>query len=181
MIRVTAIAAAVAITAFGCAAVKLAKVAYDVEHNFSDYQSFSWLSENPMKVGQALAPPKKMLQPAVMASIRSNLEAKGYRYEADAASADFLLSFTVGSREKIGPAENSGGVGRGGWATAYYGGSAGAAYTQGVLAIDIFDLTDRQPVWHGVAGKRINEEDRENMTRVINAVVASILDDFPPQ
>ena len=185
MIRATAIAVVIALSAFGCATGKPAKVAYDLENNFSNYQSFSWLSENPMKVGQALAPPKKTLQPAVMACIRSNLEAKGYRYQADAVSADFLLSFTVGSREKIGPdaypSEHSGVGGRGGWATAYYGGGAGAAYTQGVLAIDIFDSHDRQPVWHGVAGKRINEEDRENMTGVINAVVASILDDFPPQ
>ena len=166
MIRATAIAVVIALSAFGCATGKPAKVAYDLENNFSNYQSFSWLSENPMKVGQALAPPKKTLQPAVMASIRSNLEAKGYRYQADAVSADFLLSFTVGSREKIGPdaypSEHSGVGGRGGGAT-------------------IFDSHDRQPVWHGVAGKRINEEDRENMTGVINAVVASILDDFPPQ
>lgn len=138
-----------------------------------------------MKVGQSLTAPKKTLQPAVMASIRSNLEAQGYRYLADAAAADFLLSFTVGSREKFGPdaypSEYSGTGGRGGWATAFYGGSAGAAYTQGVLAIDVFDSTDRRPVWHGVAGKRINEEDRENMAAVINEVVASILDNFPPK
>ena len=71
--------------------------------------------------------------------------------------------------------------GRGGWATAYYGGGAGAAYTQGALAIDVFDAGERQPVWHGVAGKTISDEDREDMTAVINAVVASILADFPPK
>jgi hypothetical protein len=49
-----------------------------------------------------------------------------------------------------------------------------------VLAIDIFDASERQPVWHGVAGKRISEEDSENMTRIITEVVASILGNFPP-
>ena len=184
MIRATAIAVAVAISAFGCATGTPAKVAYDVENNFLNYQSFSWLSENPMKVAKTLNQPKNTLQPALMAAIRTNLESKGYRYVADASTAEFLLSFTVGSREKIGveayPSEYSGLGGRGVWATAYYGGSAGA-YTQGVLAIDVFDAGGRQPVWHGVAGKRVSEEDRENMTGVISEVVASILDDFPPQ
>jgi hypothetical protein len=180
---VTAVAIALALAA--CAAGNKANVDYDPVNDFSGYQSFTWLSENPMKVGKALNQPQESLQPTLMAAIRANLEAIGYRYEADASSADVLLSFTVGSREKIGPeaypSEYSGAGGRGGWATAYYGGHAGAAYTQGVLAIDVFDASDQQPVWHGVAGKRIDEEDRENMTRVINEIVASILDDFPPQ
>lgn len=180
---VTAVATALALVA--CAAGNKANIDFDPVNDFSSYQSFTWLSENPMKVGEALSQPKESLQPTLMAAIRANLEASGYRYEADATSADFLLSFTVGSREKIGPEayppEYSGAGGRGGWATAYYGGNAGAAYTQGVLAIDIFDASDRQPVWHGVAGKRIEEEDRENMTPVITEIVASILDAFPPR
>jgi len=138
-----------------------------------------------MKVAKTLVPPQESLQPALMAAIRSNLEAGGYRYVADGLAADFLLSFTVGSREKIGPeeysSELSGVGGRGGWATAYYGGSDGAAYTQGMLAIDILDAKERQPVWHGVAGKRIADDDREDMARVINEIVASILDEFPPR
>ena len=176
------LAFALALTA--CATGTAAKVDFDSANNFTNYQSFAWLSKNPMKVGKSLDKPKESLQPALMAAIRASLEADGYRYVSDASSADFLLSFTVGSREKIGPeahaSESSEAVGRGGWATAYYGGSAGAAYTQGVLAIDVFDASDRQPVWHGVAGKRIDEKDRESMTGVINEIVASILDDFPP-
>ena len=184
VLRTPIAAVAVALALAACAAGNKAKVDYDLVNDFSSYQSFTWLSENPMKVGKALNQPKESLQPTLMAAIRANLEASGYRYEADASSADFLLSFTVGSREKIGaeayPSEYSGAGGRGGWATAYYGGNAGAAYTQGVLAIDIFDASDRQPVWHGVAGKRIDEEDSENMSGVINEIVASILGDFPP-
>ena len=182
--RVPVLALAIALTVVACAASNSAKVDYDHANQFVNYQSFTWLSENPMKVGKSLVQPRESLQPSLMAAIRENLEAKGYSYVADASSADFLLSFTVGSRGKIGPeaytSESSGVGGRGGWATAYYGGSAGAAYTQGVLAIDIFDASERLPVWHGVAGKRISEEDRENMTGVINEVVASVLSDFPP-
>ena len=183
-VRAPVLALAIALTVAACAASTTARIDYDHANQFSSYQSFTWLSENPMKVGKAVSQPRESLQPSLMAAIRANLEANGYRYVADASSADFLLSFTVGSREKVGPeaytSESSGVGGRGGWATAYYGGSAGAAYTQGVLAIDVFDASERQPVWHGVAGKRISEDDRENMTGVINEIVASILGDFPP-
>jgi uncharacterized protein DUF4136 len=174
-----------ALSLVACAAGTAAKVDFDSANNFSNYQSFAWLSKNPMKVGKALEQPQESLQPALMAAIRASLEADGYQYVGDASSADFLLAFTVGSREKSSSeaysSELSGVGGRGGWATAYYGGSAGAAYTQGVLAIDIIDAGERQPVWHGVAGKRMTDEDRENMARVINEIVASILDEFPPR
>ena len=185
MLRTHLPAVMLALALGACAAGPGANVNYDPANDFSKYQSFSWLSENPMRVGKAVGPPQESLQPAVMAAIRTNLEADGYRYVANVSSADFLLSFTVGSRENIGTEENgpelSGSGGRGGWATAFHGGSSGAAYTQGVLAIDIIDASSRQPVWHGVAGKRLSDEDRENMTGVINEVVATILDDFPPQ
>jgi len=185
MRRTPLLAVMFAVVLGACAAGPGASVDYDSANDFSNYQSFSWLSENPMKVGKIVDQPKESLQPALMAAIRANLEADGYRYVTNASSADFLLSFTVGSREHIGNevygSELSGSGGRGGWATAYYGGSAGAAYTQGVLAIDIIDASERQPVWHGVTGKKLSDEDRENMTGVINEVVAKILDDFPPQ
>jgi hypothetical protein len=185
MLRTPLPAVMFALVLGACAAGPGANVDYDSANDFSNYQSFSWLSKNPMKVGKTVGQPKDSLQPALMDAIRANLEADGYRYVENSSSADFLLSFTVGSREHIGSeayeSELSGSGGRGGWATAYYGGSAGAAYTQGVLAIDIIDASERQPVWHGVTGKKLSDEDRENMTGVIKEVVATILDDFPPQ
>jgi len=183
--RAGAVAVLLALLLSACASTSGARVDFDPSSNFDNYQSFAWLSKNPMKVGKAIAPPKKSLEPTVMAAIRANLENGGYRFVENPSSADFLLSFTVGSREKIGAdayaAESAGTSGRGGWATAYYGGAAGAAYTQGVLAIDIFDAGERQPVWHGVAGKTISDEDLENISAVIHDVVALILADFPPK
>jgi hypothetical protein len=174
----------VSLTVSGCAANSTAHSDYDDKVKFSNYQSFAWLSENPMKVAKVVSSPKTTLQPAIMAAIRTHLESAGYEYASVAAEADFLLSFTVGSREKIDresyPSMSSGPVGRGGWATAYYGGGSAAAYTQGILAIDIFDAAEQRPVWHGVHGKKITAEDRADMDAVIDAAVASILANFPP-
>ena len=49
---VTVVAIALALAA--CAAGNKVNVDYDQVNDFSNYQSFTWLSENPMKVGKAL-------------------------------------------------------------------------------------------------------------------------------
>lgn len=110
-----------------------------------------------------------------MGAIREVLKSKSLNFVEDASNADFMISFTVGSREKTGPDNPE----RGGWSTALSGGES--LYVQGILAIDVFDAAEQRPVWHGVAGKTISEVEREDMQSVINAVVASILADFPPE
>lgn len=183
VIRATAVSA-LTIMVFGCATEPAIKADFDSAHDFSSYKSFAWISENPMKVGKSVTPPKPTLQAAIMRAIRSNLETGGYRHDADRNSADYLVSFTVGSREKIDreayPSMSSQQGGRWGWGTAYFGDASGASYTQGVLAIDMFDVAEQRPVWHGVAGRAISGDDRADMTDAIKEVVESILAGFPP-
>ena len=100
------------------------------------------------------------------------------------AEPDFMVSFTVGSREKVRPAGypsmSPEPGGRWSWGTEYHGGEEGARYTQGVLAIDVFDAAEKRPVWHAVTGKRIDEADRDGLQKIIDDVVASLLSSFPP-
>jgi hypothetical protein len=49
-----------------------------------------------------------------------------------------------------------------------------------MLAIDVFDVASRRPVWHGVATKTIHESDREDAGGTIKAAVDAILEGFPP-
>lgn len=136
-----------------------------------------------MKLGETANPPSGSLQRDIMAAIRSVLEADAYRFADATASADFLVSFTVGSRESSKPDSQAerepGASGRGGWGTAYYGG-ASESYLQGILVIDFYDAAERRPVWHGASTTKITEQDRENMPQVINAIVDTILSEFPP-
>ena len=161
---------------------------YDDSVNFSSYQTFAWISKNPMKVGVTRDPLNPLLEPAIMSSLERALVAKGYRFAKQANAADFVLSFTVGSREEIrvdsypsmGPAYG----GRWGWGGAYYGHGTETTvrqYTKGMLAVDIFSVRQRRPVWHSVASKKISEDDRDNRTATIDAAVAAIMAGFPPQ
>jgi hypothetical protein len=165
-----------------------AKHDYDDTINFSTYQTFAWISRNPMKLGTTTIPPSAMLEPRIMSSLERALVAKGYRFTKQPNSADFVVSFTVGSRDEIRvdsyPSMGGAYGGRWGWGGAYYGHGTETTvrqYTKGVLAVDIFSVRQHRPVWHGVATKKINEDDRDNQSATIDAAVAAIMAGFPPQ
>ncbi len=175
-----------------CASTFKATYDHDASNDFSNYHTFAWLTKNPMKVSQSITTLNPLLEPRIMSALEKALVAKGYKWVADRNSADFVISFTVGSRQEIkvdSYPSMSAGVGMGypghwRWGGAYYGyggiETTVHQYTKGMLAVDIFDVKDRRPVWHGVASKTINESDRENMDETINAAVDAIVAGFPP-
>ena len=122
-----------------------------------------------------------------MVTVESVLGASGYKLVPDADSADFALSFTIGSRDEIKvdsyPSMSAGYGYPGRWGGAYYGYGTETTvrqYTEGMLAIDVFDVEERRPVWHGVASKTISDSDRKDSGATIQAAVDAILAGFPP-
>ncbi len=174
----------------GCATGFKADFDHDASNDFSGYQKFAWISEQPMKVSATTGAVNPLLQPRIMSAIEDALAAKGFRKVDDAKSADFILSFTVGSRDEIKvdsyptmSAGYAGYPGHWGWGRSYYGYSTETSvrqYTKGTLAIDVFDVEERRPVWHGVATKAIHESDREDREGTIKAAVDAVLAGFPP-
>lgn len=175
-----------------CASTFEASYDHDPANDFSNYQSFAWISKNPMKVGQSVGAPNPLLEPRITSALEKALVAKGYKYVIEPKNADFVVSFTVGSREEIkvdSYPSMSAGYGRAyprhwGWGSTYYGYDTETQvrqYTEGMLAVDIFDVKERRPVWHGVATKRINASDRDNMDATIKAAVDAMMAGFPPQ
>ena len=174
----------------GCASTFEASYDHDRNHDFSSYRTFAWISEHPMVVAENVGVVNPLLETHVMTAMEGGLRAKGFRLVQNAEAADFVIAFTVGSREKIRvdsyPTMAGGyyAVGPRGWGGAYYG-YAGTEttvrqYTKGMLAIDIFDVKERRPVWHAVATKTIHDKDREQVVETVNAAVNSILGGFPP-
>ncbi len=187
------VALATAALLTGCASGFKATYDHDPSNDFAGYKTFAWVSEHPMTVGATDRIVNPMLEPRIMVTVESALGAKGYSLVPDAESADFALAFTVGSREEIKvdsyPSMTAGHVGYGyprhwgGWGGAYYGYGTETTvrqYTKGMLSIDVFDVSDHRPVWHGVATKTINESDREDTDGTIQAAVDAILAGFPP-
>lgn len=176
--------------ATGCAS-NAPKVDFDKNTNIdtTNYKTFAWLTE-----AKILAQPvdiNPVMKERVDDSIEQAFIAKGYQLITDPEKADFAISYTVGSREKIkvnsypatyntGFGWGRGYYGRGG----YYGGmSMGTEtsvkqYTEGKLAIDVFDVKSRQPVFHGWATKRIKSSETDAPLDTINQIVTDVVNQF---
>ena len=83
----------------GCATGFKAIYDHDPAKDFSTYRTFAWISDHPMKVGEGVGVTNPLLEPRIMSAVESTLAARGYEKVAETENADFVLSFTVGSRE----------------------------------------------------------------------------------
>ena len=176
-------------TLTGCASGFQATYDHDPTHDFSGHKNWAWISDHPMTVGQTSRIPNPLLEPRIMASIENNLAAKGFSRVESPEAADFVVAFTVGSREEIKvdtyPSMYAGYGYPRGWGGAYYGMGYGTEttvrqYQKGMLAVDIFDVAEKRPMWHGVATKSITESDRKKMEETVEAAVTAVLGGFPP-
>lgn len=183
----TAAAMALALSIAGCSSSGGIESTYDYnrEVDFRGYKTYAFISANPMAVSQAQGAVNPLLQGRLMESIRITMNGKGYNEVNDPESASMAIGFTVGSRDQIKvdtyPSSFQTGYSRRGY---YYGYNYGTEtrvrqYTEGQLAIDIFDVASHHPAFHGVARKKITDADRENQQEVLNAIAAEALASFP--
>jgi hypothetical protein len=161
---------------------------FDPNAKFDTFRSFAWLSDEPMIPDAATAAQggargvDPLLERRIRSTIDAYLGAKGYRKVDDRDSADFVVSFSVSAREKIRvssyPTTTGGWYGRyGGWYSS--SGVSARSYTEGTLAIDVFDGKSQLAVWHGWTTRRVTES--ADRAQLVDEVVAEILAEFPPQ
>jgi hypothetical protein len=165
---------------------------FDREQNFTTYQTFSWADDNPMTVVGARVIPKT-LEPRFARAIRAQLEAKGYRYVEDVTKADFAVSFTIGTRDGTDIVESPDlfwtNRPNWRWGLGYYPmlmppmpmtRTEVREYTEGTLAIDIYDVQRRSPVWHGAVTRQLTRKQLRGEPGDIEGGVTRILAGFPP-
>ncbi|HVW69100.1 MAG TPA: DUF4136 domain-containing protein [Steroidobacteraceae bacterium] len=161
-----------------CASVR---VGSDFDHSasFSGYHTYSWMerthrgSRNPLVAQRARD------------AIQAELTRKGYTNVSEGGSADFVVDFTIGSRERMDvesyPAPYGAGYWGPGWWGPYWGSSVDVRqYREGTLSIDIFDGHSHRPVWHGWAKKELTRSDIERSEAPIRDAVEKVLSRFPP-
>lgn len=179
----------------GCSSSRGIETAFDYnpEADFSPYQTFSWISDKAYIQGDTLIATSS--ENYIQAIIRQTLEEKGFAFIEDRAGADFLVSYSVGSRSDLNfttvPSYFQVNTT---WARQYwryprnvsYNVNTGSGvqvkeYVEGQLAIDVFDRQLKQPVWHGTATKQIKLKHRKDPKPALEAAVSGILGDFPPE
>lgn len=151
--------------------------------NVERYSSYAWVAANPLISGPTEMSP--INNQRIMNAIAANLDAKGYARVEDPNAADFAVGYTVGSRDKIqvdsypSHFQHTGRWGRGYWGMFPEYDTHVSSYTEGRLAIDVFDVRSGQPAWHGWATKNVTESDQRNSGPVIIEAVDGILASFP--
>jgi hypothetical protein len=168
----------------GCATTLTARLDYDRAQDFSGYRSYAWIADDPIVTAPGEAPRVSPLnRRRIVAAVEAALARKGYTVAADPAAADFVVAYTVGQRDRITvdawPAPYRS---WGRWRWPYAGRDIDVrSYTEGTLAIDIFDGRTRAPVWHGWTRKQITEADIEQAAARIPEAVDVIIAQFPPR
>jgi hypothetical protein len=51
-------------------------------------------------------------------------------------------------------------------------------YTEGKIAIDVYDVESRQPAWHGWATKRLSNSEKQSEEEIIQTIVSQLLISF---
>ncbi|MEE9135209.1 MAG: DUF4136 domain-containing protein [Gammaproteobacteria bacterium] len=161
---------------------------FDPEMDYRSYKTFVWVSENPMVLAMA-APPtmSPFLEERIMVAIAGSLTTKGFSKVDDAEDADFAVGFTIGTQDKVRvtsyPSTYGGYHGHRG----YYYGAGGSDvrvsnYTEGTLAIDIFDVSTRKAAWHGWGSGTVGKPIKDDAKRAARyrEVTDLILAGFPP-
>ena len=125
--------------------------------NFSAYKTFSFVAEAPRG-----ADPVSVER--IQQDVGSALSGKGY---TQGQPGDLTVVTRVGAQNRT--QVNTWGYW--GLRTDVY------QYTEGQLAVDVFDTKTRQPLWHGQAEERIDPNKTD--PAAISAAVASVMSSFP--
>jgi len=156
------------------------------EAPFDRYATFAWITSDPLvRPAVGVVPGEQVRVSPIMEgvlreAVDRNLLTRGYSKRADPQSADLIVSFSVGARDKIQVTSypSHAGYRYGAWGGGWQ--SDVRTYTEGVLAIDVFDARARRAVWHGWATKRLGSStDQAKRTATLNEAVDAILAEFP--
>jgi hypothetical protein len=182
----TACSLACALLLVACASSIRTEHDLDPDADFAQYRSFAWISEKPLIGPRPGVTSGEYISPIddqrIRGAVDADLLAKGYRTAESLDAADLVVSYSVGSQQKVKtesvPGRSStyhSGYGGGSW----YGGSSVRtySYTEGTLALEFYDRETRQAVWVGWASKRLSKSD--DSEEILKKAVTAILEEFP--
>jgi len=173
---------------WGCATMKVG-ADFDREVDFAKLRSFAFAAQThaPARIeGQDPRVDNQLIRKRIRQAVAADLKARGYREVVD-GDADFMVSFHVGSKEKVQVYSTPSTRYGYGYPHPYWVDSWGVTgtnvrahtYTEGMLVIDIVDPGTNELIWHGWATDTIRESAEPGSK--VKGAVSAILSKFPPQ
>lgn len=168
----------------GCSGIQVSQD-YDKSEDYYGLRTYDWAPTTQQKNDDTWVN-NSLLKNRIRTAVERSLADKGYqRITQDAP--DFYVEYQYRIRRKIQSDNVSTGIGFG---IGSYGSRSGIGfstgpgiteYDQGILVIDIIGVTDNGLMWRGTGTSRVSQHSSpESRTKNINAMVAKILDQFPP-
>ena len=152
--------------------------------DFSGLKTFAWDANEDDQWG--VADNNELVDRRIRGAIENTFKARQFS-QVDAAEADFLVLYNVVVDQRVRSNNVSGGVSIGRSSRGRHGsigistGSQIRTYEQGTLLIDVIDVASDKLVWRGVSSQALPDlSDPQRLTDHINATVAAILEQFPP-
>lgn len=174
----------------GCASGPDVRVEYDRSANFTQYQTFGFVSP----LGTDRNGYQSMASQYLTAAAQREMEARGMRLVS--SNPQLLVNFNTALAEKMRvtatPVPVVGvGIGYGG----YYGYRAGmygawplyqdqttvTPYQEGTLNIDVVDAARKQLVWEAVVTDIVTQDMQDNLQPTLDAAVATAFAQYPVQ
>ncbi len=162
-------------------------IAQDVQYNFdqnadfSKYKTYRW-EKHPKSLDV-----DDLTLNQLATGFDAALAAKGLRKDSGDTDLVILFQLALGQEKQI-TSYDTGGYGygpywRGGW---YGGGGMTTSTTStiniGSVVLDMYDTSDKQLVWRGMASKTINEKAKpEKRQKNINKAAVKMLKNYPPK
>ncbi len=136
---------------------------------FGELKTYAWITDQPMFTSNAASPDvvNPLNEQRIRTAVEEQLQNKGYR-QVSIDQADFVVAFTLGARDRVRVQQYYNDFGYG-----YYGYHHGFSrfnrfgrgfnafgpsvsvrtFTEGTLAVDIFENTEKEAIWHGSVDK----------------------------
>ena len=184
----SALAAVLVATVGGCATQPAVTTRADPAADFSTYERYAWADggDAGARAAGPVGATGRVVERRIRDAIDARLAEQGF---TRGEPADFVVAFTVGTRTGIDAADRSPmgtlappgyGLRPGGDRDAFDGvGVTDRPFTEGTLAIDVFDAETGRLVWSGQGVKEVTSRDAE--PAALRAIVDSVLSGFPPQ
>jgi len=170
----------------GCAPSVSVNYDYDKNVDFNPPKQFAWLSAPATASGslETVIRSNTLLDSRIKSAVNDQMVAKGYPAAPDTSQANLLLTYHVGTKDKVDVTDWGYGYGPySGW-YGYYGGGGGVdvyQYTEGTLILDIIDAKSKNLAWRGAAQGTLDPNaSTEQREQRIKDAIAKMMTNFPP-